>query len=74
MPQNSPLIYQKALLTEEVVSIFQEAKSDPSAIAQERLREIYEAKRAGDSAKVSALEEKYQRRRKISEDDTCPVW
>lgn len=74
LSQTSPLIYQKALLSEELISIFETAKADPAAIAQDKLRELYEAKLSGDAAKITALEEKYQKRKKVSEDDLCPVW
>ncbi|RIA88093.1 hypothetical protein C1645_806984 [Glomus cerebriforme] len=67
--RNSPFIYQKALLSKELRSIFANAAPDPTVLANKRVVDKYQTITSGETLpSASNIDEK---RRPIEED--CPI-
>ncbi|CAG8610655.1 16358_t:CDS:2 [Funneliformis caledonium] len=71
LKRESPYIYQKALLSEELLSIFANAAPDPTILASQKVREHYKVLTTGESSQSSAESSTDEKRRPIEGD--CPI-
>ncbi|RUP45393.1 hypothetical protein BC936DRAFT_148238, partial [Jimgerdemannia flammicorona] len=65
--QNSPMLYQAAYLTSELLEIFENAAPDPTVVANAKVQTQYEALKRGEQ-----LPEEKQERRPLDTSD-CPI-
>ncbi|KAJ7452852.1 hypothetical protein FB451DRAFT_676023 [Mycena latifolia] len=70
--QASGFWYQKALLTSELETIFENAPLAPNALAHPRIREAY-ARATGKAPAPSTPESSAPKKRLPGEDDDCPI-
>ncbi|KAF9012885.1 hypothetical protein BDZ89DRAFT_963413 [Hymenopellis radicata] len=72
VPSHSTHWYQKALLTEELEEVFNNAPLAPNALANERVREAY-ARATGKTPKAASTSQSQKTRKVPGEDDDCPI-